>query len=196
VARVLTFLILLAVARSSAAAANVEAIEDGRSPNGQFEVVNVLVVKMDGTVPYNERHFEIRIKSGHTIISQSREVFGAEGATKVMWRPDSRFVAIAVKTSKFAIQTKVFFREGHTLKKMEIPEYEPFDEDHASFGSSDSTFREPYRWLKNGDLVLDITLGHHTKSEPPSLGYYATVHFSDNPPRASKKSRTKTIDRD
>jgi hypothetical protein len=94
------------------------------------------------------------------------------------------------------MQTIVFFRDCQVLKRVGIPVYEPFDAEHAEFGTMDNTHREPYRWLKNGDLVLDITMGYHTKSEPGSTGYFATLHFAGNPPKATKKGRTKTVVRD
>jgi hypothetical protein len=206
------FLLLLIVCmgvRSSAANPDIERIEGGRSPNGQFDVVNVTTHKTsDGNYPNPERHFEVRTKSGETVLSQlsfkdliSRNSsedakYTFAGASKVLWRADSHFVAISTQTSKLAIQTVVFDHNHKGLRRVEIPEYEAFDWEHASFGSSDNTHREPYRWLFNGDLVLDITMGYHTKSDGGITGYHATLRFSGNPPKGIEKRRTKTVDRD
>jgi hypothetical protein len=206
--RVFLLLTLCVSVRLSAAERAVETLEGGRSPNGQLEVVNVATFKAsDNDYPNPERHFEIRTKSGGIVLSQlslkdltdvndSGAIFVFDGAWKVLWRADSRFVAISTRTSKFATHTVVFLCGDDTLKRVEIPEYEPFDWEHAEFGTSDNTHREPYRWLKNGDLVLDITMGYHTKSDGGITGYFATLHFTGKPPKAIKGRQTKAVDRD
>lgn len=208
---VLLLVTLCASFSLSAAYGIVETIEGGRSPNAQLEVVNIVTPKTsDEDYPNPERHFEIRDKSGQTVISElslkdltdtndSGKIFAFADAGKVLWRPDSRMVAISTRTSKFATLTVVFACEGNSVKRVEIPEYEPFvfdPKDPEMFGSSDTTHREPYRWRKNGDLILDITMGYHTKSDGGITGYYATVHFSGNPPKAVKGSQTKETERD
>jgi len=184
-------------------------VPGGRSPNGEFDVVDVdLDMVAGGDYPYRERHFEIHDKSGKTLISElsledltftsddspGTHVFG--GAWKAVWRADSCFVAIETYTSKFATKPIVFFRDGDEFRRIKMPEYEPFDEEHATFGTSDNTHREPLRWRKNGDLVLDITMGYHTKSDGGITGYFAIVHFAGKPPKATKGPETKTTNRD
>jgi hypothetical protein len=110
--RVLLFLVLSCAPRFFAVAADdIRAVDGGRSPNGQFEVVNVWgPMNYDGNhdrVP----HFELRDRSGNTIISelsieQLQPPFGFFGAFQVLWRSDSRFVAIATETSKFTIHVR------------------------------------------------------------------------------------------
>ncbi len=185
----------------SAAGDEIERVEGGKSPNKQFEVVNIHSVKNgDDGSPYDERHFAIRKKSGELFtpeVSLNVPMYhrGYE-AQKVLWRGDSRFVAISIQPTKFATHTVVMFYDGKTFRQIEIPEYERFDWEHAIFGSEDSTHREPCRWLRNGDLLLDITMGYHTKSEGPAPGYFATLHFAGTPPKAAEVRRTRTTDRD
>jgi hypothetical protein len=165
-----------------------ESIEGGRSPDRQFEVIN----KHDGEGGY----FVIRNNSVETIFSEKslRNEFGfAYAAWNVVWRSDSRFVAIAFSTTKFCVETIVFRRDGQKLTRVQIPEYDPPE---AENNLDDNTHRIPHRWLKNGDLVLDITTGYHTKSDGGITGYYATIRFAGNPPRGTKHSRTKSTDRD
>ena len=208
--RVLFALILLvACCRLDAADSGLDTIDGGKSPSGQFEVINVWrSSKLNSGFPITLRHFEIRNKSGEILVSElslqdllrsyndSSDIHVFGDAHKVLWRSDSRFVAISTRTSKFATQTILLYFDGKTFSRVAIPEYEPFDEEHASFGSSDNTYREPYRWRKNGDLILDITMGYHTKSDGGITGYFATIHFKGNPPTASKGSETKATDRD
>jgi len=173
---------------TSGIAGKVVPIEGGTSPNGMFEVVNIY--------PKNEGqwHFEIRSKSGDTLISEmalddlvmtdesGKYLFWP--ASTVLWRPNSRWVAISTRRSKFDMLTIVFRWDGHKFQRVPIPDYE---------GDTENTFRTPDHWLKNGGLVLDITLDHHTKSEPGGREYYATIGFSGKPPNGFKRSRTKTI---
>src|SRR5437588_4118783 len=97
------FLIALCFIRHSSHATESGAtpIEEGKSPDGQMEVVSV--PGADGS------HFEIRTSSGATVFSEEslKEEFGgrASFAETVLWRPDSRFVAIAFGTYKFAVET-------------------------------------------------------------------------------------------
>jgi hypothetical protein len=180
---------------TSTIAGKVEPIEGGASPNGMFEVINVLLTATDATgFSYNDWHFEIRSKGGETLVSElslpeliawtdsNKHAFG--GGETVLWRPNSRWVAISTRTSKFSVETIVFHWDGHQFQRVPMPQYE---------ADTDNTFRMPYRWLKNGDLVLDLTLDHHTKSEPGGREYFATVGFSGNPPNGFKRSRTETI---
>ncbi len=188
---------LLYLASGQIAAAD---LPGARSPNGKFEVVDVDInMNAGGNYPYREPHFEIHNESGKTIVSQLAledltftlddspgiHVFG--GAWKVLWRADSQLVAIETRTSKFATKTIVFFRDGDTFKRISVPEFEKFDE---------RTRCEPLRWQKNGDLVLDVTMGYHTKSDGGITGYYLTIHFAGNPPKATKTSETKETNRE
>jgi hypothetical protein len=176
-------LVLPHVSRGTADDMLMEEVEGaGRSPDRQMEVVNI----HDG----NGGYFVIHDSSGAIIFSEksfSDEFPYARFAWKALWSPDSRFVAIAFGTSKFSVETIVFHRDGKTLNRVLLL---PYDED------SDNTRRIPHQWRKNGDLVLDITEGYHTKSDGGISGYFATVHFTGNPPRASKGSETKPTDRD
>lgn len=159
-----------------------EPIEKGHSPDRQFDVVNI----HNGEGGY----FVIRNSAGETVFSEKSlpVTFAfANAASEVLWRADSRFVAISFSPSKFSDETVVFYRDGQTLRQVELPDYEP---------ESENTHRHPHRWLKNGDLVLDVTSGYHTKSDGGISGYFATVHFAGSPPKASKHSRTKVTNRD
>ena len=175
-------------------------VSGGRSPNGEFEVVEVgLDMNAGGNYPYRESHFEIHDRSGKTIVSELAledltftlngspgiHVFG--DARKVLWRSDSRYVAIETETSKFATETIIFFCDGGTFKRIKGPECDEFDA---------HTKCAPLRWLKKGDLVLDITSGYHTKSDGGITGFYLTIHFAGNPPKATKHSETKETNRD
>ena len=104
------------------------------------------------------------------------------------FRIQSRFVAIAFSTSKFCVETIVLYRDGDTLRRVVLPAY---DED------SGNTHRIPHQWRKNGDLVLDITEGYHTKSDGGISGYFATVHLQGirpRQPKARKQRRLMKID--
>lgn len=157
--------------------------EGGRSPDGQLEVWGI----HDG----NGGHFVVRDSSGKTIFSEEslRDEFGgvALSACKVLWRSDSHLVAIAFNTTKFSVELAVFYHDGETFQRVAVPEYDP---------DSVHTHRVPHRWLKNGDLVLDITEGYHTKFDGGISGYFATVHFTGEPPKATKGPETKPTDRD
>lgn len=184
--RTSVLVLLLALANASRGAADDMLMEEvegaGRSPDRQMEVVNI----HDG----NGGYFVIRNSSGATIFSEkslSDEFPYAEFAWKALWSPNSHFVAIAFGTSKFCVETIVLYRDGDTLRRVTLPAY---DED------SGNTHRIPHRWRKNGDLVLDITEGYHTKSDGGISGYFATVHFTGIPPKATKGSETKETDRD
>jgi len=184
---------LLAASHLSRAAEYDEPIDGGGSPDGKMVVVNI----HNGDGGY----FVIRDSSGATLFSV-QSIRGeyinnlAYAADKVLWRPDSQFVAVAFKTTKFAAETVVFRRTGNTLQRVNLPAIDPFDWEHADFGSSDNTHRMPYQWRKNGDLVMDITTGYHTKSEAGITGYFLTIQFAGNPLKAVKASRTKVTNRD
>ena len=181
--RFLIVFVFLAAATLGKANEYDEVIQGGRSPDREIEVVNI----HNGEGGY----FVIRNSSGETIFSEKSlgDEFGglAHFAWKVLWRPDSRLVAIAFGTSKFSVETVVFYYDGKALKRVELPVYDP---------ESGNTHRVPHCWLKNGDLVLDITEGYHTKSDGGISGYFATVHFTGNPPKATKGSETKSKNRD
>jgi hypothetical protein len=183
IARALFIVGLCFAFQLSRAAEYDEPIEGGRAPDGQFVVMNI----HNGEGGY----FVIRNRSGETVFSETslRDEFGglAYSAWDALWRSDSRFVAIAFGTTKFSVETVLFYRDGQTLRRVTLP---PFDPD------SEYTHRRPHRWLKSGDLVLDITSGYHTKSDGGISGYYATVHLAGDPPKASKRSQTKETNRD
>jgi hypothetical protein len=177
------------------AASDAEPIDGGPSPNGQYQVVKVWGPMNDGGNQDIVPHFELRNKSGKTLISelsiaQLQPPFGFLGAFQVLWRSDSRFVAIATETSKYTIHTLVFFKTGQTFKRIDIPDYD--DDDEGNWRSEDGVHQLPYAWRKNGDLVLDITYGY-TKiaTEDEISEYFATVHFSGNPPKGSKGPQSK-----
>jgi hypothetical protein len=134
----------------------------------------------------------LRNKSGNTLISelsiaQLQPPFGFLGAFQVLWRPDSRFVAIAVETSKFTIHTLVFFRRDQTFERVEIPGY-----NDADWRSEVGVHQLPYAWRKNGDLVLDITSGYTKVAKEDEISEcFATVHFTGNPPTGVKGPQTK-----
>jgi hypothetical protein len=181
-------------------------VDGNRSPDGQFEVVNVTKPLInDAGNHYRGTHFEIRAKSGQVIASEyaiKDPAFTSDhppgddvndGAEKVLWRPDGRFVAISIQTSKFAIHTIVFFKDGEAFKQVQIPDYGDVDlKDPEAY---DNTHVEPYHWRKNGDLVLDINFGYHTKYDGSIFEYFATVHFAGYPPKASKGPETKEIEK-
>jgi hypothetical protein len=186
--RTLLIIAFLLAQHLSGAAEYDELIEGGRAPDHRFEVINI----HDGEGGY----FVIRNKLAETMFSEKslRDEFGfAYAAWSVLWRADSRFVAIAFSTTKFCVEAIVFYRDGQKLARVPIPEYDPPDAENKL---DNNTHRVPHRWLKNGDLVLDITTGYHTKSDGGTTGYYATVHFAGNPPKGTKRSRTKSTDRD
>ena len=186
--RALLITALLLAPHLSRAAEYDEPIEGGRSPNRQIEVINI----HNGEGGY----FVIRNKSGETIFSEKslrKEFDFAHSAWAVLWRADSRFVAIAFGTTKFCVETVVFYLDGQNLVRVPIPEYDPPD---AENNLDNNTHRVPHRWLKNGDLVMDITTGYHTKSDGGITGYYVTIDFAGNPPKGTKHSRTKPTDRD
>src|SRR5690242_8238524 len=117
--RALLITILLLAQHLSRAAEYDEPV-GGRSPDGQFEVINI----HDGEGGY----FVIRNKSGETIFCEKslRDEFGfAYAAWNVLWRGDSRFVAIAFSTTKFCVETIVFHRDDQKLTRVPIPEYDP-----------------------------------------------------------------------
>ena len=180
--------ILLSILTASLESVALGDVEGGRSPNGEFEVTNVdLDVVLDGDYHSHKPHFELHDKLGQTIVSELSlkdltltldnppgiHVFGA--AWRVLWRADSRFVAIETYTSKFATETIVFFRDGETFKRVKTP-YQPSDDERATDEGWAHTHCEPLRWKKNGDLVLDITEGYHTKSDGGITGYFAAIH--------------------
>jgi hypothetical protein len=175
------------------AASDTETVDGGRSPNGQFEVVRVWGPMNYGGSHDLVPHFELRNKSGNRLISelssaQLQPPFGFLGAFQVLWRPDSRFVAIAVETSKFTIHTLVFSRRGQTFERVEIPDY-----DDADWRSEVGVHELPYAWQKNGDLVLDITYGYTKMAKEDEISeYFATVYFSGNPPKGSKGPQSTT----
>ena len=188
-------------------AGEVQRLEGGRSPDGQFEVVNVSLHRTNNTgYRYQETYFEIREKSGQVIASEysiKDLVFTTDdssgdhvydGADKVLWRSDSRFVAISTRTSKFAVHTEVFYKDGLTFKQVEMPDYSELDL-KADPQAYDNTHVEPHRWRKNGDLVLDINFGYHTKYDGSIFEYFSTVHFTGHPPKASKGAETKQIEK-
>ncbi len=184
--RILLLIAFCLTAHLSRAAEYVESpVETGKSPDGQMDVVNI----HDGEGGY----FVIRNNSNSTIFSEKslNDEFGDQivvrpsAAQTVLWRPDSRFVAIAFPTYTFAVETVVFFREDGTLRRIAIPEY---SRPHVEV---DRTHCEPYRWLKNGDLVLKITTGYSRLGEGTLTQYFATVQIRGNPPKASKGSQTK-----
>jgi len=182
------FLVFFLTIKSLSATEYDEPIEGGLSPDRQMEVVNI----HNGEGGY----FVIRNKAGETIFSEKSlpaEFDFAHAARDVLWSPDSRFVAIAFGTTKFCVETIVFYREGQQLTRISIPEYDPPSVEN---NQDDNTHRTPIRWLKNGDLVLDITTGYHTLSDGGITGYHATVHIAGNPPKGTMGSRTKSTDRD
>ena len=164
-----------------------------KSPNDRYVVVNVLTKDISD----DRKHFEIQSVSGEILASeldqkdlaqnQGDGLFFFEAAEDVLWRPDSKMVAITTRTSKFNCQTLVFSWDGTSFRRVELPAYE---------ADTDNTFRQPQHWEKNDDLVLDISLGHHTKAEPPDLGYNVKIHFSGVPLKGAQISRTPTVDRD
>ena len=160
----------------------------GCSPDHQIEVVNI----HNGEGGY----FEIRDASGKSIFSDKSldgEFFCPDFAWDVLWRSDSKFVAIAFGTTKFSVETVVFRRDGKNLVRVPIPEY---DKPDANLDVEDTSHREPHQWLKNGNLVLDVTTGYHTKSDGGISGYLAAIRFVGIPLRGIKVSQTESIDRD
>ena len=189
--RLLLFVAVAAMAHSSRAADYDEPIEGGRSPNGKIVVMNI----HNGEGGY----FVIRNDKDDIIFSEKSldgEFISPKFAWTALWRPDSRFVAIGFQTTKFATETVVFRITGSALQRVFIPLFDPFDWNHAEFGSSDNTHRMPSKWLKNGNLIMDITTGYHTKSDGGISGYYATIHFKGKPPKGTKVSETPEINRD
>jgi len=171
-------LIMLLAARSLSAAEYDEPIEGGRSPDRQMEVVNI----HNGEGGY----FVIRNQRGETVFSEKslREEFEfAHFAWDVLWHPDSGLVAISFGTTKFCVETVVFYRDGQQLTRVPIPDY---DRPNVENNLDDNTHRRPHRWRKNGDLVLDITTGYHTKSDGGITGYYAIVRFAGHPPKGTR----------
>jgi hypothetical protein len=198
---VLLFLMFCRVSHVLAiAASDAEAVDGGRSPNGQFEVVKVWEPMNYGGNQDLVPHFELRNNSGNTLISelsiaQLQPPFGFLGAFQVLWRSDSRFVAIATETAKYTIHTLVFFKTGQTFKRIDIPDYD--DDDEGNWRSEDGVHQLPYAWHKNGDLILDITYGYtKVATEDETSEYFETVHFSGNPPKSSKGPRTTTATAD
>jgi hypothetical protein len=161
-------------------------IEGGKSPDGRIEVVNI----HDG----NGGYFEIRTGSGATLFSEKslRKEFGgrAEFAENVLWRKDSRLVAIAFGTYKFAVETVVFLCEGDKLTRVSIPQY------HPSNAEIDTIHCVPHHWNKSGDLVLDVTGGYHTKSDGGITGFFATLKFEGEPLKGIQRSKSKPTDRE
>lgn len=187
------FLFLMFCCKSHVLAANdAEAIDGGRSPNRQFEVVKVWGPMNDGGNRDLVPHFELQDNSGNTLISelsipQLQSPFGFLGAFKVLWRPDSRFVAIAVETSKFTIHTLVFSKTGRTFDRVEIPGY-----NEADWRSEVGVHQLPYAWRKNGDLILDITYDYTKVTEEDKVSEeFSTIHFTGNPPKGYKVKGTK-----
>ncbi len=191
--RVVIIVLLLAWCHLSRAAEYDDPIDGGRSPDGQMVVVNI----HNGEGGY----FVIRDASGTNLFSEQsiqdeQTAKLALAACAVLWRSDSQYEAVAFNTTKFAVETVVLRRVGTTLQRVSMPAIDPFDWEHAEFGTSDNTHRMPYKWRKNGDLVMDVTTGYHTKAEPGITGYYMTIHFVGNPSKGVKSSRTKTANRD
>ena len=184
-----SFIIILLLAMHDCYAAESNpSIENGRSPDGMMEVVNINA---------GDGRFIIINDKGETLFSgesiQDKYINNiAFPVWKVLWRHDSKFVAIAFSTSKFAEETVVLRRDGNALQQVELPAFNPFDWEHAKVGSSDNTHRVPYAWHKNGDLIIDITSGYHTKSDGGLSGYFIAVHFVGNPLKAVKGAKSKT----
>jgi hypothetical protein len=191
----LIFLLITAQSLTNATEIDVP-INGGRSPDRQLEVVNI----NDSEGGY----FVIRSSSRETIFSGKslRDEFQfAWIAWDVLWRSDSRFVAISFHTTQVCVETVIFEHIGATLRRVKFPwfmwdgktqnrsPYEGLADNETLIGN---THRRPTRWLKNGDLVMDITTGYLRKSSEAQIkGYFATVRFTDDPPKASVISKTK-----
>lgn len=162
-----------------AIADNVEAVDQGKSSDGQMQVVNV----QDG----NGGYFEIRTASGCVLFSEKslndRYPVTPSRAWHALWSTDSQWVAIAFGTTKFSVETIVLHRNGTALEPVDIPKYD---------AESESTHRVPKKWRKNGDLVLAVSTGYHTKADGKIDQYLATIHFEGNPPKGVKNSQTKS----
>ena len=158
---------------------NVEPVDQGKSPDGQLEVVNI----HDG----NGGYFEIRSESSSVLFSEKslndKYPVTPTGAWKALWSADSQWLAIAFGTTKFSVETIILHRKGATLEPVDIPEYD---------GDSENTHRVPQKWRKNGDLVLAISTGYHTKSDGGIDQYLATVHITGTPPKGVKGTQTKS----
>ena len=163
----------------TAIAENVEPVDQGKSSDGKMQVGNV----QDG----NGGYFEIRTASGSVLFSEKslndRYPVTPSGAWQALWSADSQWVAIAFGTTKFSVETIVLHRNGTTLEPVDIPKYD---------AESENTHRVPQKWRKNGDLVLAVSTGYHTKSDGETDQYLATIHFAGNPPKGVKDSQTKS----
>ena len=155
-----------------------EPLERGKSPDGQLQVVNI----RNGAGGY----FEVRTSMGEVLFSEKTLTdhypVPPKGAQQVLWSANSQWVAIAFGTTKFSVETIVLHRNGSTLELVGLPIY---DQD------SDNTHRIPQEWRKNGDLVLAVSSGYHTKSDGEIDQYLATVQFKGTPPKGEKGPQTK-----
>jgi len=131
--------------------------------------------------------FEVRSQAGELIFSEkavsARYVVAPKGAQQVLWSPDSQWLAIAFGTTKFSVETIVLHRKGTALELVDLPAYD---------ADSENTHRVPQEWNKNGDLVLAISTGYHTKSDGGIDQYLATIHFTGTPPKGVKASQTQS----
>lgn len=163
----------------SVVAEELDPLDGGKSPDGKLEVVNV----HDG----NGGYFEVRTAAGSVLFSEKtlndRYAVTPRAAWQVLWGADSQWVAIAFGTTKFSVETIVLHRNGAALEPVDIPEYD---------ADSENTHRVPQKWRKNGDLVMAISTGYHTKSDGGIDQYLATVHFTGTPPKGVKGSQTKS----
>jgi hypothetical protein len=164
---------------------DIEPVDQGKSPDGQMQVINL----HDG----NGGYFEVLTSAASLLFSEKslngRYPVTPKGAWQALWSVDSQWVAIAFGTTKFSVETVVLHRRGKALELVEIPTYD---------SESENTHRVPQEWLKNGDLVLAISTGYHTKSDGGIDQYLATIHFEGTPSRGVKRSQTKsaTVDGD
>jgi hypothetical protein len=165
---------------SPAIASDVEPVDQGNSPDGQLQVVNI----HDG----NGGFFEVRTSSGSVLFSEKslngQYAITPRGAWQALWSANSQWVAIAFGTTKFSVETAVLHRNGAALELVAIPHYD---------SESENTHRVPDEWRKNGDLVLAISTGYHTKSDGGIDQYLATLHFQGTPLQGIKGLQTKSV---